>query len=170
MNWGRPVTGFGVILLALLTGCGGGGEMSETGLVCSSCGEAIPFEAPYHSLTLSEEKRDPDGVSVLEARALVELCETCAAGKDLDNGMKVVSSDTGDPVSLDALQHVDSNGCWDCGAPLGENLYFSLVHYHEKMLPEMEVDVIDALDVLYMCPACRGKYAFERLELAPAPG
>lgn len=137
---------------------------------CGACGTEIPFESPYHSLVLSEEKREPDGVAVLEAAALLELCEKCAGEKDLDYGMKVFSSKTGGLVPLDSLEHVHADKCWECGSLLGDGPYFSLVHYHEKLLPAMEVEVIDAVDLLYLCPACRAPYDFDRLELAPSSG
>ena len=69
-------------------------------------------------------------------------------------------------VCLDDLQNIHSDTCWDCGRELGSDPYFSLVHYHEKLLPEMEIEVIEATDVLYLCPTCRRKYFFEGLKLA----
>ena len=158
-----------VAALAIVCGCGTGEQpMPGSDLTCSACRAVIPLEKPYHSLTLAREQRDPDGISVVEAVALVQFCENCSRNRELETGIRVFSRETGRLALLDDMEHVHADNCWDCGSRLGDDPYFSLVHYHEKLSRDMEIEVVEAVDVLYLCVDCRDKYDFQRLGLSQA--
>lgn len=151
-----------VFLLAV--SCGDPPPPPASGTVCDDCSSAIPVDEPYHALTLSQERQDPDGIDVQAEMSLIRLCEDCARSKDLEHGLKVFLTDEGRFVPIDTLEYVQSDNCYDCGVDLGDGPWFSLVHYHEKLVPGEEIEVIDAVGVAQFCPACRLRYDFKRIE------
>jgi len=134
---------------------------------CNICGDMIPATEPHHALTLSYEKQTDQSIEIQEEDELARFCNSCADDHDLEKELKVYKVDYGAFVSLDRFDQIGDDLCFECGAQLGEDSYFSLIHYKQKHLPTNEIEVLDARALLQLCPDCRAGYDFNMPGMLP---
>ena len=136
-------------------------------MICDECENEVPVGESYHSLVLAEEVRRPDGVEVLDEIAPIQLCRSCAARFDFEEGVRLFSSRRGTLVSVDELNHVGEDTCDSCGSGIADGPYHSLVHHEERFVSGLEVEVVEAVAILQLCEDCRREFDFGQLRLAP---